>query len=112
MKATLATGPIYDNRFFDYISSGAMRSASIVAPVVLKHFPAASLCDIGCGRGAWLVEWDRAGTKDYLGVDGIYERRVHLDRKIGGAPGSPELQIEHKSPSVQGIRPATLHRFL
>jgi SAM-dependent methyltransferase len=62
----------YDDNFFDYISLGSRRSAAIVAPLILKMFPAQSVCDIGSGRGAWLVEWQRAGVRDYLGVDGDY----------------------------------------
>jgi hypothetical protein len=62
----------YDNDFFDYISPGSRRSAAIVAPLVLKMFPTQSVCDIGSGRGAWLVEWQRAGVVDFLGVDGGY----------------------------------------
>ena len=62
----------YDDLFFDYISLGSRRSAAVVAPWILKMYPAQSLCDIGSGRGAWLVEWERAGIKNYLGVDGDY----------------------------------------
>jgi len=62
----------YDDAFYDYISLGSRRSAAIVAPLILKYYPAASVGDIGSGRGAWLVEWERAGVADYLGVDGDY----------------------------------------
>src|SRR5579864_6331461 len=68
----------YDDAFFDYISLGSQRSAAIVAPLVLRMFPAQSLCDIGSGRGAWLVEWERAGLTNYLGVDGDYLSLDHL----------------------------------
>jgi SAM-dependent methyltransferase len=68
----------YDNIFFDYISIGSMRSAAIVAPLVLEHYSASSLVDVGCGRGAWLAEWARAGVKDYVGVDGNYVDRDKL----------------------------------
>jgi SAM-dependent methyltransferase len=62
----------YDRGFFDYISIGSRRSAAIVAPLILKHYRAKSVADIGCGRGAWLTEWRRAGVADYIGVDGDY----------------------------------------
>jgi SAM-dependent methyltransferase len=68
----------YDDSFFDYVSIGSMRSAAIVAPIVLNNFPINSLVDIGCGRGAWLIEWDRAGVKNYVGVDGEYVDRTRL----------------------------------
>jgi SAM-dependent methyltransferase len=67
-----ANSVTYDGGFFDYISIGSRRSAAIVAPLVLQHYQAKSLADIGCGRGAWLPEWERAGVADYLGIDGDY----------------------------------------
>jgi len=70
---TSDAGPMtYDDDFFDYISLGSRRSAAVVAPMILKMFPAQSVCDIGSGRGAWLVEWQRAGVASYLAVDGDY----------------------------------------
>lgn len=72
MNSLPAGNPVYDDDFFDYISMGSMRSAKIVVPLILRHYPAASLADIGCGRGAWLVEWHRAGIADFLGIDGDY----------------------------------------
>lgn len=68
----------YNDAFFDYITIGSMRSAAIVVPVMLQHYPACSILDVGCGRGAWLAEWDRAGVKDYLGLDGNYVDRKKL----------------------------------
>src|SRR5579871_5321041 len=68
----------YDDAFYDYISLGSRRSAAVIAPLLLKVFPAQSLCDIGSGRGAWLVEWERAGIKNYLGVDGDYVSVANL----------------------------------
>jgi hypothetical protein len=68
----------YDDFFFDYISLGSQRSAAVVAPLLLKLFPVQSLCDIGSGRGAWLVEWERSGVANYLGVDGDYVSRDNL----------------------------------
>ena len=62
----------YNGGFFDYVSIGSKRSAAIVAPLVLQHYRAESLADIGCGRGAWLPEWQRAGIAHYLGIDGDY----------------------------------------
>jgi hypothetical protein len=70
--------PTYDNAFYDYISLGSQRSAAVVAPLTLKLYPAQSVCDIGSGRGAWLVEWARAGINNYLGVDGDYVRLDNL----------------------------------
>lgn len=78
MNSFAATKSVYDDAFFDYVSIGSMRSAAIVAPLVLQHYKAASLVDIGCGRGAWLLEWQRAGLVEYLGIDGDYAGRDGL----------------------------------
>jgi len=78
MNSLAATSPTYDDSFFDYISIGSRRSAAIVVPLVLQHYTATSLVDIGCGRGAWLSEWERAGVADYLGIDGEYVDRDKL----------------------------------
>ena len=77
--SSLSTRSItYSGGFFDYISIGSRRSAAIVAPLVFRHYKAKSLADIGCGRGAWLPEWERAGVADYLGIDGSYVDRDGL----------------------------------
>ncbi len=72
MSSLTTPSSTYDGGFFDYVSIGSKRSAAIVAPLVLKHYRAKTLADIGCGRGAWLPEWERAGIADYLGIDGDY----------------------------------------
>jgi SAM-dependent methyltransferase len=78
VSSLAANSIIYDGGFFDYVSIGSRRSAAIVAPLVLQHYAAKSLADIGCGRGAWLPEWQRAGVVDYLGIDGDYVDRERL----------------------------------
>ncbi|SEC67825.1 Methyltransferase domain-containing protein [Rhizobiales bacterium GAS188] len=87
MNSISASNTTYDDSFFDYISIGSMRSAAIVAPLILEHYPLASLADIGCGRGAWLTKWQQAGITDYLGVDGSYVDQDNLliarDRFVG-----------------------------
>jgi len=44
----------------------------------MHHYRVKSLVDMGCGRGAWLAEWQRAGIADYLGIDGDYVDRDKL----------------------------------
>jgi len=63
---------MYDNSFFNSISSGSTRSAQRLLPLVLTALPVKSVVDIGCGRGAWLAEFSRLGVGDTLGVDGDY----------------------------------------
>jgi len=55
-----------------------LRSAAVVVPLILQHYRPSSVADIGCGRGAWLVEWRRAGVADWLGVDGDYVPKAGL----------------------------------
>jgi SAM-dependent methyltransferase len=62
----------YNDIFYDYINAGAIRSASIVVPLVLRELSPASVIDVGCGVGAWLSEYREFGVADYLGVDGAY----------------------------------------
>jgi SAM-dependent methyltransferase len=72
MMSVGVNSSVYDDSFFDYISVGSTRSAAIVVPEILSHFGMNSVSDIGCGRGAWLTEWARAGIADATGVDGDY----------------------------------------
>ncbi len=43
----------------------------LALPLVLKHTPAKSLLDVGCGRGTWLNAALGLGITDVLGVEGI-----------------------------------------
>ena len=63
---------VYDETFFRYIQDGSTRSAEVIVPLVIDHLPASSVLDVGCGRGAWLAEYRRAGIPKYVGVDGDY----------------------------------------
>jgi SAM-dependent methyltransferase len=67
--------PRYEASFFSGHLNGSARSAAVVVPLLLKHFPARSVIDVGCGVGTWLAEFARHGISDYLGVDGDYVPR-------------------------------------
>jgi SAM-dependent methyltransferase len=69
----------YEDRYFDYVESGARRSARNVIPFLRGHLNVSSVLDIGCGRGVWVDEWRRSGVEDALGVDGDY---VITDRLV------------------------------
>jgi len=68
----------YDDTFFAGLEPGSARSASVVVPLVLRHFPAQSVVDVGCGVGAWLAEFSRHGVNECLGIDGDYVPRARL----------------------------------
>jgi SAM-dependent methyltransferase len=67
----------YTNDFYEAHRGGAMRSAEIIAPLVLQFVPAHSIVDIGCGDGSWLAAFRKLGVDEILGVDG-----EHIDRTI------------------------------
>jgi SAM-dependent methyltransferase len=62
----------YDASYFRHITAGSRRSAQIVVPIVKGLFDIKSVVDFGCGSGAWLEPWNRAGVDDVLGCDGSY----------------------------------------
>ena len=62
----------YDPAFFEYINKGSTSSAATIIPMIKSHFNVQSVVDFGCGQGAWLREWKRAGAQEVLGLDGDY----------------------------------------
>jgi SAM-dependent methyltransferase len=65
-------GSPYDNDFFEQQKVGALRSARIVVPVLLKVIKPRSVIDIGCGHGAWLRAFQENGVQVIKGLDGLY----------------------------------------
>jgi SAM-dependent methyltransferase len=68
----------YDAEFFDWLDAAAVRSARIVAPIILDLLPISSVVDVGCGRGAWLSVFQELGVERILGIDGDYVDRDRL----------------------------------
>jgi SAM-dependent methyltransferase len=62
----------YDRTFFDGQVEGSLRSARVVAPIVLELARVRSVVDLGCGRGAWLRAFHDLGVDEVLGLDGPY----------------------------------------
>jgi SAM-dependent methyltransferase len=62
---------IYSSQYFEKISQESRSSAAEVAPVVCTLLNPRSIVDVGCGTGAWLAAFMRAGIHDVLGVDGF-----------------------------------------
>lgn len=73
-----ATRGVYDEAFFAFHEEGSRASARAVVPIILNLAAPASVIDIGCGIGTWLVEFQAAGVTDLLGVDGDYVDRNRL----------------------------------
>jgi SAM-dependent methyltransferase len=69
---------LYDDRFFDWVDSGARTSARELLPRVQEALQVRSVVDIGCGRGTWLSVWREFGVSEILGVDGAYVDQAQL----------------------------------
>jgi SAM-dependent methyltransferase len=72
------TQQLYGDSFFDLHEQGARASARAAIPEVFHFVHPASVVDVGCGVGQWLVEFKAAGVNDYLGIDGDYVNRQRL----------------------------------
>lgn len=63
--------PNYDAAFFQYVNSGAVRSAERMLPLLTRELSIGSALDVGCGQGAWLSVWSKLGA-EVVGIDGDY----------------------------------------
>jgi trans-aconitate methyltransferase len=66
------TMTLYSEQFYDTIDEGARSSARVIVPIVAKHMPIDSVCDVGCGRGIWLRTFMEYGARTVFGMDGSY----------------------------------------
>ncbi len=60
----------YGRDFYEYMDGSASASASIVVPLVAEMTSIDSVVDVGCGTGAWLSAFRRAGASRVRGLDG------------------------------------------
>lgn len=63
---------VYDAVFFDHMVDGALESARVIVPLVMRLVEPKSVVDVGCGIGAWLKIVTEQGVEDILGLDGEY----------------------------------------
>src|SRR3954465_5845327 len=68
----------YQPQYYDAITSGSLRSARAVLPLVIEALEPRSVLDVGCGIGAWTGGWHELGVEDGVGVDGDYVDRSQL----------------------------------
>jgi SAM-dependent methyltransferase len=68
----------YTEEFFEYIERGSIASAKHFTTFLAPLLGINSVLDVGCGRGAWLREWQKAGVAIAQGVDGPYVRPQSL----------------------------------
>ena len=71
---------IYDDRFFDYIETGARQSALATIKALEPLMPSLqSVVDIGSGQGVWAKAFlDQPSINDVIAVDGDYVNRDRL----------------------------------
>jgi SAM-dependent methyltransferase len=67
----------YKDHFYRFLASFAVRSAEQIVPLLSALLPINSVVDFGCGQGAWLSVWRKAGAS-VMGVDGPYLDQQHL----------------------------------
>jgi len=68
----------YDSAFFDYVNSGALKSAKAMLPLLQEQLHVKSVLDVGCGQGGWLAVWKDLGCDRIHGIDGDYVERDSL----------------------------------
>lgn len=66
------TKHVYKSNFFNYVNSTSLRSATHFLQTVQFPFEIESVLDIGCGKGAWLSQWQKKYTENIFGLDGDY----------------------------------------
>jgi 2-polyprenyl-3-methyl-5-hydroxy-6-metoxy-1,4-benzoquinol methylase len=70
---------LYDNGFYNMVNVTATDSANEIVPYILKIISPKSVCDVGCGQGAWLEVFRRlGGIEDFIGFDGNYVNKESL----------------------------------
>lgn len=53
-------------------------AAEIVLPLVFNLVDVASVVDVGCGTGTWMLTAKRLGINDFIGIDGVYMNEENL----------------------------------
>ena len=69
---------LYDASFFEPLTAGALQSARVIVPLLLRLVHPESVIDVGCGLGAWLKVFQEYGVQRVRGIDGDYIDRAKL----------------------------------
>ena len=69
---------IYTEQFYEDQSTGSLRSAKRVVPIIVNLLSPKSVVDIGSGIGTWLSVFSEHGVEKVLGIDGPYVDRDKL----------------------------------
>lgn len=68
----------YTPKWFSGQVTTSATSAELVVPRIISLLHPRSVVDVGCGLGAWLAAFIKAGVSDIQGVDGDYVDRSML----------------------------------
>jgi SAM-dependent methyltransferase len=83
----------YTSEFYENFRSGSIRSAQVVVPIVLEFIQAKTVVDVGCGIGAWLLEFRKNGVSEIVGLDGDY-----VDRQLLQIPQDQFTVVDLSAP--------------
>jgi len=98
----------YNSDFYRFLASFAIPSAEQIVPLLRQLAPIESVADFGCGQGAWLSVWQKAGAL-VIGVDGPYVDRRHLmigQRDFHAADLSQSINLGRRFDLVQSLEVA------
>lgn len=87
----------YPRAFYDHERDESARSARVMVPLVLQYVNPESVVDVGCGAGAFLAEFKRAGVTRVLGMEGPW-----LDRARLLVDSSEVVNLDLRLPSLIG----------
>jgi SAM-dependent methyltransferase len=98
----------YNDNFYRFLASFAVRSAEQIVPFLRGLLPITSVVDFGCGQGAWLSVWRKASAK-VIGVDGPYvnQQRLMIDAdEFRPADLSEPIDLGRRFDMVQSLEVA------
>lgn len=64
-------------------------AAKYIVPLIIKMVNPKSVCDVGCGAGSFLDEFQRLGVEDILGIDGPW-----IDARVLKIPPSKFIALD------------------
>lgn len=66
----------YSREFYAANKIGSAKSASSILSLIIQLFSPRSYLDLGCGIAPWILEAQRQGIHDVLGIDGAWAREL------------------------------------
>ena len=101
----------YTEEFFEYIERGSIASAKRFSKLLVPMLNVNSILDVGCGRGAWLREWQAAGVATAVAATARAAMRANffmsyspLDSKHGGLVEVGQSGIRLSNPDRLRLR--------